>query len=177
MEGSSWELSGPCTWHFLPAQGAARPPWSPPSFTVGCHLSRGRRLHLQVLSFWAVNQEKTCPYSLMTGLMAKGRATATHRSAQAVPAKCTSPRGRCLRKSCRNASQRCWARGLPAGSIQSLRHSSGHSKCLRALDVRGDTGKRSLEPGAWSLSQGAPRAPVPPPPPAPPHQLRQTPWA
>lgn len=33
-----------------------------PSFTVGCHLSRGRRSTLQVLSFWVRTRENMRPY-------------------------------------------------------------------------------------------------------------------
>lgn len=44
MEGSSWEPLVSLTWHFLPGAGRSEATLVPlPSFTVGCHLSRGRR--------------------------------------------------------------------------------------------------------------------------------------
>lgn len=58
--------------------------------------------------------------------------------------------------------QHCWACGLPAGSIQSLRHSSGATANVWGPRTCEETAE--VQPGAWS--QGAPRAPVPLLPPA-----------
>lgn len=65
---------------------------------------------------------------------------------------------------------------LPAGSIQSLRHSSGATANVCGPGRRRRHRKRSLEPGAWSLEPGGPEHPASsPPPPAPPNTLGLTP--
>lgn len=84
---------------------------------------------------------------------------------------------RCLRKSCRTFPA-LLGRGLPAGSIKSLRHSSGAT--ANVCGPRTCERRHRAQPGAWSLEPGArgPQEhpfPSSAPPPAPPNTLGLTP--